>query len=276
MKSMIKFELKNCLLRREAIYIFAAMCLMNIIAYLITVYSYYGNPLSSIRSAFDLSILTGHPSRFLYQTFIILLPLLSALIYADSYFTDLKSGVYKQIITRTKQSDYIGAKILTVVIVTFFFTFIPLMLNQLLCLIAFPSVGFDNNFAYPAYDIGYQNYDTSYWLDLTRVQHPFLYNILFMCTASIFSVLFALWTFAISMLFPKGRLVVISSVFFLQLFYSFMVEILNVRSLSFFNFVIPLSQTTSLHFISIVLVMLVISLGIIKMRLNKEMELQEV
>lgn len=276
MKSMIKFELKNCLLRRETIYILAAMCLMNIIAYLITVYYYYGSPLSSIRSAFDLSIIKGHPSRFIYQTFIFLLPLLSALIYADSYFTDLKSGVYKQIITRTKLNNYIGAKILTVVIVTFFFTFIPLMINQLLCLISFPAIGFDNNFAYPAYDIGYQNYDSLYWLDLIRVQHPFLYNTLFMCTASIFAVLFALWTFAISMLFPKGRLVVISSVFFLQLFYSFMVEILNVRSLSFFNFVTPLSQTTTLHFISLVLVMLVISLGIIKVRLNREMELQEV
>ncbi|WP_129598086.1 hypothetical protein [Anaerophilus nitritogenes] len=239
MKKLLKIEFTHCINSRSFKFVFSTLLFISLSGYLINCYEFYGNKLSFIRSAFEYSIIQGVYSRFLMETELFLLPILACIIYSDSYFMDAKLGTYKNIITRVNKKNYIIAKGIIVFIVTFFTFFIPLMLNQLLCFIAFPIQGYDNNYAIMPYDIGFQNYTKEFLFDLLRLQSPFLYNMTYMIIISLCAALFALLGYSIYFIYKKNRMSVIVGIFALYNGSIFILSLADLEKYSIINYLRP-------------------------------------
>lgn len=219
MGRLFHLELKNCLHRKEFKLIFLTMMLISIGSFLFSCFykwggNQYGGSLLHVRSAYEMSIIQVSGGSII-SALCFLLPLFAALIYSDTYYSDSQSGVYKSILTRTDPKVFLWAKTLVISVVTFFTFFIPLIINQLLCLIAFPIQGFDNNQGLPPYDIGIQNYSSEWMFDLVRLQSPFLYNLIYTTLISLAATIFALFAYAAYFVVKKGKFAVISGVFLL-------------------------------------------------------------
>ncbi len=219
MGRLFQLELKNCLHRKEFKFIFLLMMLISIGSFLFSCFykwggNQYGGSLLYVRSAYEMSIIQG-TGGLIISALCFLLPLFAVLIYSDTYYSDSQSGVYKSILTRTDPKVFLWTKSLVISVVTFFTFFIPLLINQLLCLIAFPTQGFDNNQGLPPYDIGIQNYSSEWMFDLVRLQSPFLYNLIYTTLISLAATIFALFAYAAYFVVKKGKFAVISGVFLL-------------------------------------------------------------
>lgn len=217
MKRMLLLEFRNCLSRNEFKFIFTFLILFSVGGFLIACSAYYGLGVINTRSAFEMSLLRGIGIRDLLGIECALLPLFASIIYSDSYYSDYQTGVYNSMLTRTNTWPYLWAKAIVAFVITFFAFSIPLLLNQIFCLVAFPIQGFDNNFALPPYDIGIQNYTSGFMFDLLRIQSPLLYNLLYMFLISLAASLFALFTYGAFFVFKKNRFATIAGVFVLYL-----------------------------------------------------------
>lgn len=213
MKNIILLEIKNCMQRKEFKIVFMILFFLSIGSYVIDCYEFFGQELSYVRSAYESCIIQSVQSYFVLTTELLLLPLIATMVYSDSYYLDCKRGVYKSIITRIDKRRYIIAKAIAIFTTVFAVFFIPLAVNQFLCLIAFPTEGFDNNQSLPPYDIGFQNYHQENRFDFLRIQAPFLYNLLHMAIIGLFASLFALLAYALYFIYKKSRLSVIGGIF---------------------------------------------------------------
>jgi hypothetical protein len=210
---MLMLELRNCLHRKEIKFVFSFLMLISIGGFLLECSRFYGMGMTNIRSAYEMSLIQGTSVHVLLSVECILIPLIASIIYSDSFYVDYQSGVYKSILTRTDTKTYIRAKGIVTFGVTFFVFLIPLLWNQVLCLITFPTEGFDNRFALPPYDIGTQNFNNKFMFDLLRVQSPLLYNLLYMFLISLVAALFAVFAYGAFLVFKKGRFATIAGVF---------------------------------------------------------------
>jgi hypothetical protein len=216
-KRMFLLELKNCLYRKEFQFMFALVMLLSMSGFLFICYWYYKDDYMIIRSAYEVCLIQGASTHGLLTAICVLLPLFAAIIYADSYFSDAQSGVYKSILTRTNSRNYVWAKALVTFSVTFFTFFTPLLLEQVLCLLTFPVQGMDSKWAMPPYDIGVQNYTSNFIFDLLRLQSPLLFNLLYIFFISLTASLVAIFAYAVYFVVKKGKFVVISGLFLLYI-----------------------------------------------------------
>ena len=72
------------------------------------------------------------------RIFYLILPMLSALPFADSYFADAKDGFLRSVCTRTRRLHYFAAKYIAVFLSAFTVIAVPLLLDLLLGMLAFP------------------------------------------------------------------------------------------------------------------------------------------
>jgi hypothetical protein len=239
MKNLLLLEWKRCFHRIEFRFTFGFFLVVAIGAFVDTCRAYYGRPLTLIRSAWDMSMMQGIEGHVWLSMELLLLPLLASILFSDSYYSDLRSGVYQTTLTRARACSVIWAKFIINFVVVFLAVLIPLMVNQRLCLSAFPTVGFDNNFGVPPYDIDVHNYTPSYLFDLLRVQSPPLYNLLYMFIISGFAALLASVTFALYFILKKGKFMTLTSVYLLFIAEEFAFTALGWRSFTLYNTMTP-------------------------------------
>lgn len=206
-------EFKRCIRRAEFKIVFLIVFLISVCAFLAACYSTYGADLSTVRSAYEMTILQGPSTSIILSMLLVLLPLLAPIIYSDTLHNELKSGVYQSVLTRTNLRVYIWSKVITIFVVVFLTFFIPLAVNQILCFIAFPLIGYDSIFGFPPYDIGIQNFDPTSMLDLMRIQKPLLYNFMFMVMISFTAASIALLAYGTSFYIKKNRFALLAGVF---------------------------------------------------------------
>ena len=72
------------------------------------------------------------------EIFYLILPMLAALPFADSYFADAKEGFLRSVCTRTNRLHYFAAKYIAVFLSAFTVVAVPLVLDFLLGMLAFP------------------------------------------------------------------------------------------------------------------------------------------
>jgi hypothetical protein len=241
---MLQLEWKHSLNRLEFKLVFLLMMLISVGSFIFSCFyewggGQYGSSLLHVRSAFEMSIIQGTGVSVLLSTLVFLSPLLAMVVYSDTAYSDQTSGVYKPILTRISVKTYLWCKAAVVSVVTFFTFFVPLLINQLLSLIAFPLQGYDNNYALPPYDIGIQNYDSGWMFDLIRLQSPLLYNLLYMFIISLFAVIIALFAFTVFLVVKKNRFAVISGVFILIVIVQLIVMIMGSFQYAFVNLLTP-------------------------------------
>lgn len=258
-----KMELKNCLSRIEFKVVFLVFFLISIGTFIEACYIVYGSELTFIRSAYEMSILQGTSTKIMMNILLVLLPLIIPVIYSNSLITDLRSGVYKNILTRSDLKAYLWAKVSVTFLVSFFTVFIPLFINQILCLITFPQVGYDNRFALPSYDIGIQNYDSQAIMDVLRLGHPLLYNMVFMVLISLMASLFSIFAFAAFLTFNYNQFSIFTGVFLFITILNLAISLLGSNRLSYTSLLTPATKGSLIDLCLWITGLLVVSSGLV-------------
>ncbi|MCC3865135.1 hypothetical protein K0040_12715 [Terrisporobacter petrolearius] len=200
MKNLVKIEIKKCLKRKEFIFILLLMIIAISTDFTLTSMYFYGCKTSQLLSAHNGIIIKNIIRTPLQPVFGVLLPLTVSIIGSDIYLEEQINGTENIMNTRISKKDNIISKAIAISIISFFIVLIPLLINQILALIAFPIQG-HGSFR----EAGYKQLiyiDKGIMLSKIQAYYPYLNNIIFMIIRSISAVLFTLISYGFSFI-PK-------------------------------------------------------------------------
>ena len=174
MIKQVRIEIKNAVNQIEFKVMFAAILLISLISILLNCFQDYGCNILSIRSYIDNSMYISTKARPIVSVFEYLSPLIVMMIYSSSKWKEEKNGMQSMIITRINKREYYLSKFIANFIIIFGVVLFSGLINLLISYIVYPTVGFDNRWGIPVYDL-IQRYDKRALLDLLRIQNPFIY-----------------------------------------------------------------------------------------------------
>lgn len=174
MIKQVRIEIKNAMNQIEFKVLFAAILLISLISILLNCFQDYGHNILFIRSYIDNSMYISIKARPIMSVFEYLSPLIVMMIYSSSKWKEEKNGMQSMIITRLNKKEYYLSKFIANFIIVFGVVLFSGLMNLLVSYIVYPTVGFDNRWGIPVYDL-IQRYDNRALLDLLRIQNPFIY-----------------------------------------------------------------------------------------------------
>lgn len=174
MIKQVRIEIKNAVNQIEFKVLFAAILLISLISILLNCFQDYGRNILFIRSYIDNSMYISIKARPIMSVFEYLSPLIVMMIYSSSKWKEEKNGMQSMIITRINKKEYYLSKFIANFIIVFGVVLFSGLINLLISYIVYPTVGFDNRWGIPVYDL-IQRYDNRALLDLLRIQNPFVY-----------------------------------------------------------------------------------------------------
>mgnify|MGYP004465609591 FL=1 len=168
------------------------------------------------------------------------MPLTVSIIYSDSYLSEENMGIGNLIDTRVGRKTNIKSKVIAIIIISFFVVFIPLIINMILSLIAFPFNGY-NTFGLPDYKrLSYVSDEIA--LGYMQIYYPYINLCIFIFIRSLYSVAFALLSFGISFYSKRNKYISILSAFIINMVFVMIFEIISrFFSLSKFSEIIGTS-----------------------------------
>lgn len=272
LKNMIKLEFKNLISRSEFFISFTLMLLFSIISVVINASDIYGKSIDNVISASDLFMINSHSGRILSGMIImVLLPVIASVPFSDSYYIDKKSGIYLSVLTRTSQLNYIFSKAIVTFLSAFIVLFIPLLLNQILCLIMGPVSSFCDLSGWPAYETSRLNEHIYFWTNFEN--NTYVMNFIYILWASIFGGFMALFSFAFSFLTEK-RVLIITIGTIIYSISNFLLSLLNLDNWVFATY-LDVTKSERWNFnsfiiIHILLLSFIVGVLIKKNFINKE------
>lgn len=174
MIKQVRIEIKNAVNQIEFKVLFAVILLISLISILLNCFQDYGRNILFIRSYIDNSMYISIKARPIVSVFEYLSPLIVMMIYSSSKWKEEKNGMQSMIITRLNKKEYYLSKFIANFIIVFGVVLFSGLINLLISYIVYPTVGFDNRWGIPVYDL-IQRYDNRALLDLLRIQNPFAY-----------------------------------------------------------------------------------------------------
>lgn len=174
MIKQVRIEIKNAVNQIEFKVLFAAILLISLISILLNCFQDYGRNILFVRSYIDNSMYISIKARPIMSVFEYLSPLIVMMIYSSSKWKEEKNGMQSMIITRINKKEYYLSKFIANFIIVFGVVLFSGLINLLISYIVYPTVGFDNRWGIPVYDL-IQRYDNRALLDLLRIQNPFVY-----------------------------------------------------------------------------------------------------
>lgn len=238
MKSFV-FQLKSQINQRDFKITFALLCLMSIGAVLLNCIKAYGINYMRVRSAADNFLLCAPSSRAIMMIFSLLFPLIAATLGSGYRKNNEKKGDGLFSLLRMNRRQYIVGNAVAVVLITTVSILFILILNQLLCCIAFPIEGFDNRFGISVYAKA-MTYDKNLLFDYWQINNPYVYNLLYSVIISVLAGGIALLTYGLELydIFEKLKPIHISIIiFFFFIFIMIISHNLNIPLLSYLSYV---------------------------------------
>lgn len=174
MIKQVRIEIENAVNQIEFKVMFAVILLISLISILLNCFQDYGRNILFIRSYIDNSMYISIKARPIMSVFEYLSPLIVMMIYSSSKWKEEKNGMQSMIITRINKREYYLSKFIANFIIVFGVVLFSGLINLLISYIVYPTVGFDNRWGIPVYDL-IQRYDKRALLDLLRIQNPFIY-----------------------------------------------------------------------------------------------------
>lgn len=174
MIKQVRIEIENAMNQIEFKVMFAVILLISLISILLNCFQDYGRNILFIRSYIDNSMYISIKARPIMSVFEYLSPLIVMMIYSSSKWKEEKNGMQSMIITRLNKKEYYLSKFIANFIIVFGVVLFSGLINLLISYIVYPTVGFDNRWGIPVYDL-IQRYDKRALLDLLRIQNPFIY-----------------------------------------------------------------------------------------------------
>lgn len=274
---MFNFQLKLLFGRKEFYYTFLGVTIYSIVALIFNCVLFYGEEFSNLLPANQLMLIFNDSK--LTTIFVMLLPLIIAIPFADTYFTERQSHTLSAIVSRGNSiKNYYFSKITVVFLSAILIVLIPLLINFALTLIAFPtetirSVGGHSTAGNYIFEKSMGKYILFFNLFL---KHPYIYNLLFCFMISIFSGFGAVLTYEISFWIKRTRILVIGVFFIiseLAMYFSefivnfFGFDIYYYQYLTAYNQIISINIYVS--FFIVMLIFLVIIAMLIPFNLKK-------
>lgn len=174
MIKQVRIEIKNAVNQIEFKVLFAAILLISLISIFLNCFQDYGRNILFIRSYIDNSMYISIKARPIMSVFEYLSPLIVMMIYSSSKWKEEKNGMQSMVITRLNKKEYYLSKFIANFIIVFGVVLFSGLNNLLISYIVYPTVGFDNRWGIPVYDL-IQRYDNRALLDLLRIQNPLVY-----------------------------------------------------------------------------------------------------
>jgi hypothetical protein len=212
----LRFQCKLLFSRYEFIASLAFMCLIAAGIFVANCVIAYGSDRYDLLSADQLFI--GRDT--LYSTIIrLLVPLVAAIPFADSYFSEKQSNTIPTLLVRAKTArHYYFSKIVVVFLASIAVFLIPFLLNMGLNRLVFPGNSMRDVLGWQTSETWYHDASLAHQIlfpDLF-VLHPYLYNLLFTGMLSLFSGLIGVFTFAASFFVKKNRVFLVALFFIIN------------------------------------------------------------
>lgn len=194
------------------------MCLFCVGTFCASCLPYYGIEFMAVPAADQLYIGRGTVSQVYLLG--VLLPLIAALPFADSYFCEKQKNTLPILLTKYKTaSQYFFSKGAAVFLSAVLLVLVPFLLNMLLNLLAFPisAIADYTNLSTDQSMYYVEPYITvNVLFPRLLVLHPYLYNFLFCIAISLFSGLLGVTAYVLSYYVARNRIWAIVSVFILN------------------------------------------------------------
>jgi hypothetical protein len=214
---MLKQEVKKIVYRKQFAIVFIIFFVAAIMDFLITCKNYYGMEVSWVRSAYKCGILTNEIGLFTCQFFSTLFPIMVCAGVSDIFCTENAMGITNFIYSRTTPKKNIMSKTTAVILVSFFMTFVPLIINFLLTFTAFPLQGFYcSNASY----LTLSSPEEGRILGYLEMFYPYCNCIVYILVRCIVGSTLALFSFSLSLLKCFNKYVILFSGMVYYLCYS--------------------------------------------------------
>jgi ABC-type transport system involved in multi-copper enzyme maturation permease subunit len=207
MKTLLKIEFERAFRSRELLISLIIGLIITIVQFVVVVLPvsnhiltfFEGSAISYPRSVFNWWVAVDglHPYLRIYLT---IFPLLAAIPYASTYFSDRKQGYMKYICSRTNRKSYLFAKYVSIFVSGGIAVTLPMLINLLLTASVLPSL----------IPVGTGNFLSSSCIfsDVFYV-HPYLYITIYMLMYFIYGGVFASLSLLCSKIFDYKFFVLI-------------------------------------------------------------------
>lgn len=178
----------------------------------------YEKSMTTVANVFS-NWMGGNTYNIYGYIFYLLLPILATIPFADSFYSDNKSGFDKNILIRTSKFNYLRAKYIAVFISGGAVFLIPLILNFLLCAAILPALT-------PQVVLTHMGLlDTSMFFEL-YFTHPYLYFAVYAVIDFLFAGLFACITLVMSII-AQQHFVALIAPFIIYIFINSVCELID-------------------------------------------------
>lgn len=247
---------------------------MFLLTYLMTALSFVAEcmeakdcSLTLARAAYEQTFLTGC-NTFLHA-FVMVLPIMASLVYADSYEEEKKSGVNKYIATRTDIKKYLSNKAIVVFVMNFACFFVPILFNLFLCKLTFPKIGYDSIYGFPQYALEC-NYHHEVLLDQLRLESPWIYNLIYALSIGAFAGIFGLITYGVFFLTKKNKLKTIIGIYVVYIIWETVFDVLNCQKLQISSYMRTEHYGSIGIMIGFILILSILGIVLTKIGIRKE------
>lgn len=260
MIKQIKIEIKNSINQIEFKFAFAAILLVSLISIILNCYQDFGHNILYIRSYVDNFMYVSIKARSIVNIFQYLSPLIVMIIYSSSKWKEEKNGMQTMIITRTKKKDYYVSKFIANFMIVFVVILFSGIVNLIISYIVYPTIGFDNRWGLPVYDI-IQGYDQNILFDFLRIQNPLIYILSKIMLISIFLATVSNIPYSLSFIKPFNRME------FIQICIMSFIGIAGISvigiifDLSFLNYISYMVIDANISFLSVCVSILMLNLS---------------
>ena len=233
MGKSLKTELKMLTNRNQFQVMLLFGVTLSITAFLIDCLVWFSQSIEQVPPAYGTWMGTSLYSNIVTATLFMLMPLYASIAYSDMFYVNQKSGYNNFIFTRSSRKNNVTSNAIMVFISGFIIVFLPLLLNQILCLIAFP---FENttNLGIATYKAIQVHYN--YPLGGLSYHYPYLYNLVYCFIPAFFGGAFATLTLGISFWVDKGRVALFVLPFLLYQISTFILETTGNQTYSVYSY----------------------------------------
>lgn len=167
MINCVRQQIRNGINQIEFKVLFMLVFLVNVYAFFISFRWTYKQDFTSIRSAYDYNILLSPSTGGIVSMLFFILPLIAMFIFSSNKWKNEKNGMDILMIERMGTKNYYISLFWAGFILTFFTFFVSFLINYLLNLATYQTIGGENSRLLPIFDL-YSGYDRELQLDFLK------------------------------------------------------------------------------------------------------------
>lgn len=146
-----------------------------------------------------------------------------------------------------------------------------MLINLLLCHLTYPIHGYDSAWGEPDYAIGLVSYNADNFLDMVRLQHPTLYNLIYIFNYGIFGSGLAILAYALSY-YNKMKVLYFAKIpgalFIFYIVFNLIVSVFGLNEFSIQGYIMPNVHGNIIGEIVLILLIFGLSIGIIQRKIK--------